>query len=88
VLPILSNYGFLYVLWVSYDITQGNLCDLLENWGVKRLEVPLQRISSTPASLFISFYANGRLTDEDGQRGLQESGICRNNETIPLADLD
>jgi hypothetical protein len=40
VLPILYNGGFLYVLWVTYDITQGDLCDWLENWGVKRLKVP------------------------------------------------
>jgi len=41
VLPIPYNCGFLYVLWGTYDITQGDLCDLLENWGAKRLEVPL-----------------------------------------------
>jgi len=40
VLPILYNCGFLYVLWVTYDIIQGDLCDLLENWEAKRLEVP------------------------------------------------
>ena len=32
VLPTLYNCGFLYVLWVTNDVTQGDLCDLLENW--------------------------------------------------------
>ena len=41
VLPTLYNCGFLYVLWVTNEFTQGNLCNLLDNWGVKRLEVPL-----------------------------------------------
>jgi hypothetical protein len=41
VLPTLYNCGFLYVLWVTNVVTKGDLCDLLENWGVKRLEVPL-----------------------------------------------
>ena len=41
VLPTLYNCGFLYVLWVTNDVTQGDLGDLLENWGVKRSEGPL-----------------------------------------------
>ena len=36
VLPTLYNCGFLYVLWVTNDVTQGDLCDLLGNRGVKR----------------------------------------------------
>ena len=36
VLPTLYNCGFLYVLWVTNDVTQGVLCGLLDSWGVKR----------------------------------------------------
>jgi hypothetical protein len=41
VLPILYNCGFSYCLWLTYDVIWGGLCDMLGNWGVKRLEVPL-----------------------------------------------
>jgi hypothetical protein len=31
VLPILYNCGFFNGLWVTYDVTYGDLCNMLEN---------------------------------------------------------
>jgi hypothetical protein len=39
--PNLSNAGFWSVLWVTFDVTQGEVSNMLGNAIAKRLKVPL-----------------------------------------------
>ncbi len=37
----LYNAGFLYALWVTYDVTKCDFCNMLKTRGMKRLKVVL-----------------------------------------------
>jgi len=48
-----------YVLRVTFDVTRGELVNVLGNAAAKRLKVPLQRFPSTLNRLLICFLCNG-----------------------------